>query len=337
MTRLKYPIRIYIEITTRCNFNCVHCYLGDSKGSSPEDISLSLFKKAVQEMEDIGIFKLIVGGGEPLMHPKLSSLLQCLSGYRILPAITTNGYFVDTDFIDTLKSTGFGGSVQVSIHGKNPETHNRLVGHPQGYQHAMNAIKKLASSNVHVSTATAATRWNVNEIPSLLKELEIMGVKSFNIVFLMLVGRATTDLMLLPHEQKELLTFIHALKKRHTVFTDYNLSFESVDHLKKNPLFPHYCTCGVAHATIDPGGSVFPCSLLKFPQFSFGNLKNKTLKEIFDTPKNDTMREIYGVSPPECKGCTFEDVCKGGCRAIAFDHYGKLLAPDIRCLKQVKP
>ena len=330
---IKYPVRLYAEITMRCNFNCVHCYLGDFK-SSPSDMSFPLFNKIAQEMEEIGIFKMILGGGEPLMHPNIFSFLKNLSGRRILPAITTNGYFIDDDFIDALTSTGFRGSVQVSIHGKTPEMHNQFVGHPQGYQHAMNAINRLISSNVAVSTATAATRSNVDEIPLLLEELKTMGVESFNIVFLMPVGRATTDLMLRPLEQTELLAYIRSLKKEYSVFTDYNLSFESVYH--KNPLFPYYCTCGVAHATVDPGGNVFPCSLLKFPQFSFGNVTTASLKRIFDNPEHDDIRQIYGVSPPECKGCTYEDMCKGGCRAIAFNYYQTLLAPDIRC-SQVVP
>lgn len=336
MNFLKYPIRIYMEITTRCNFNCIHCYLGDSKNSDPKDIPLPLFRKATREMEEIGVFKLILGGGEPLVHPHFSYILQHLSNLRILPAITTNGYFIN-DFIDTIKSATFRGSIQVSIHGITPKTHNRIVGHPEAYEHAMNAIKQLLACKVTVSTATAATRRNIKEIPALLEKLEKMGVTTFNIVFLMPVGKASTNLMLKPSEHKELLECIRLMKKRHTVFTDYNLIFEAVDHLKKNSLFPYYCTCGVAHATIDPEGNVFPCSLLKFDQFSFGTIRTNHLKEIFDNPKNDTIRQIFGVSPPECKGCKFEAVCKGGCRAIAFKYYKRLCAPDIRCPQQVIP
>lgn len=328
--KLRYPIRIYMEITSRCNFNCIHCYLGDNKSSGLKDIPLSLVRKATREMEEIGIFTLIVGGGEPLMHPHFSRIIQHLSSLRMLPAITTNGYFVDADFITTLKSAAFQGSVQVSIHGITPETHNHLVGHPEGFRHAMSAIKQLLAHGITVSTATAVTRRNIKEIPALLKKLEAIGVTTFNVVFLLPVGKASTDLMVRPPEHKNLLECIRSMKKRYTIFTDYNLMFESTDYLK-NPLFPYYCTCGVVHATIDPEGNVFPCSLLKHPQFLFGNIRTNHLKEIFDNPKNDTTRQIFGVSPPECKGCKFEEVCKGGCRAVAFNSYKRLLAPDIRC------
>lgn len=330
---LRYPIRIYLEITTRCNFKCIHCYLGDGRMEHQTDISFKLFQKIVHEMEEIGIFELILGGGEPLMHPRISSILKYLSDLRLFPAVTTNGYFVDTQFIDTLESIKFKGSIQVSIHGKK-ETHNDIVGHPQGYHHAVNAIQQLIAHGFNTTAAITPTRRNYKEIPQLLGELEDMGVTSFNIIFVLPVGRATENLVLKPDEQKGLQRYIQHLKTRCTVFTDYNLQFESA-FFKKNPLFQYYCTCGVAHATIDPEGNIFPCSLLKFPQFQFGNCTTRTLKEIFDSPEKDTIRKIYGVSPPECKGCTFEQVCKGGCRAVAFNRYGKLLARDIRCPREV--
>lgn len=330
---LKYPIRIYLEVTDRCNFKCVHCYLGDRNMSRQRDIPFSVFTKIVREMEEIGIFELILGGGEPLIHPLISHMLQYLSNRKLFPAITTNGYFVDTAFIQTLESIKFKGSIQVSIHG-NKETHNRIVGHPQGYDHAMGALQKLLTHGFNTSAAITPTRQNYKEIPQLLEDLEKMGITSFNIIFVLPVGRATRTLVLNPDEHKKLRECIQRLKTRCTVFTDYNLWFESAP-LKGNPLFPYYCTCGVAHATIDPDGNVFPCSLLKFPQFKFGNCTLKPLKEIFDNPERDTIRKIYGVSPPECKGCAFEHVCKGGCRAVAFAHHKKLLARDIRCPKEV--
>jgi radical SAM protein with 4Fe4S-binding SPASM domain len=299
-----------------------------------KDIPFNLFQKIVQEMEEIGVFEIILGGGEPLMHPQFSQMLQYLSGRRLFPAITTNGYFVNTRFIEMLESIEFRGSIQVSLHGKTPETHNRIVNHPRGYDRAVKAIKQLIAHRFNVSVATISSVLNYEEIPQLLKDLEDLGITSFNIIFVLPVGRATRDLVLRPDQYEELLEYIQHMKTRHTVFTDYNLWFELQD-APRNPLFQYYCTCGVVHATVDPEGNVFPCSLLKFPQFRLGTCQTRSLKDIFDHPEKEVIADIYGVSPPECSGCQFEKVCKGGCRAVALAYHGKPLARDIRCHKEV--
>lgn len=334
MKVLNYPLRIYLEITDQCNFNCIHCYLGN-KEMKPRNIPFSLFQKIVHEMEEIGIFEIILGGGEPLMHPHIADMLHYLSGCRLFPAITTNGYFVNTQFITILESINFRGSIQVSLHGKTPETHNRMVNHPWGYDKAMKAIEHLVAHGFNVSVATTPTALNYEEIPPLLRDLEDMGVTSFNIIFLLPVGRAPQDLVLKPEQCEELREYIHHMKTRHTVFTDYNLC--ELQETPVNPLFQYYCTCGVVHAAIDPEGNVFPCSLLKFPQFRLGTCTTRTLKEILDQPEKEMIRKIHGVSPPECRSCEFEGVCKGGCRAVAVAHHGKPLTRDIRCPKEVNP
>ncbi len=330
---LTYPIRMYVEITNQCNFACIHCYLGDQRTES--HMSFDLFSKVVREMEEMGVFEVILGGGEPLMHPSLHAMLEYLSTLRLSCAVTTNGYFVDTPFIDVLESIKFRGSIQVSIHGRYPETHNKIVNHPLGYHRAMEALQQLLSHRIAVTVAVTATTLNYKEIPALLEDMEGRGVTSFNIIFVVPVGRATDSLVLKPHEEREILEYIQKTKSRCTIFTDYNLSFEWLTSVRKNPLFQYYCSCGVAHAALDPEGNVFPCSLLKFPEFRLGNCATTHLKKIFTHPETTIMKELYGTSPSECKGCTYEYVCKGGCRAVAYVHEGTPLARDTRCPKKV--
>ena len=64
---------MYIQITTRCNMECVHCcYACTSVG---EDMSLEVFKKCLEYDESPKL-----GGGEPTIHPKFETFLLLAIG-----------------------------------------------------------------------------------------------------------------------------------------------------------------------------------------------------------------------------------------------------------------
>ena len=76
---------------------------------------------------------------------------------------------------------------------------------------------------------------------------------------------------------------------------------------------------------IDPNGNVYPCQLLHFHQFCAGNIKENSLKSIYEKSevlqyfKKLTVLEIDG-----CRDCEIRYICGGACRARAFYEMNRL-------------
>lgn len=72
----------YIQITTICNYRCPHCCFSCTKKG--EHMSFEVFKKAVEYARNNGDEQLVIGGGEPTLHPQFWDII----GYGL-----TNGFF----------------------------------------------------------------------------------------------------------------------------------------------------------------------------------------------------------------------------------------------------
>ena len=82
---------MYFQITTRCNMECPHCcYDCTAEGI---DMSVETFRNALSwniEMYE-NEFELILGGGEPTLHPNFKEFLMDALMYSGVPYVITNG------------------------------------------------------------------------------------------------------------------------------------------------------------------------------------------------------------------------------------------------------
>jgi len=57
-----------LQLTTRCNLKCGHCYLGEPKKT---DLPLDGALRIAREFSDMGGLRLIISGGEPMLYTRL--------------------------------------------------------------------------------------------------------------------------------------------------------------------------------------------------------------------------------------------------------------------------
>jgi cyclic pyranopterin phosphate synthase len=82
-----------VSITDRCNFRCVYCRSGETDLPGAERLSFDEYERLVRILVGMGIRKVRVTGGEPLVRPGVAEFLGRLKalGVRDL-SLTTNGY-----------------------------------------------------------------------------------------------------------------------------------------------------------------------------------------------------------------------------------------------------
>jgi len=119
-----------ISITDRCNYRCVYCRTGNN-GAQFAELPLADYLRMARVFVSLGITKIRLTGGEPLLRPGIMDLVRSLSALRTPEgkapelAITTNGHLL-AEMVEPLKLAGLN-RVTVSMDAVEPERFARIT------------------------------------------------------------------------------------------------------------------------------------------------------------------------------------------------------------------
>lgn len=123
--------KLRISVTDRCNFACLFCMPEKDKVSwisQKEILSFEEIERIARVLASLGIEKIRITGGEPLLRRGLESLVRTLSEIEAIREIdmTTNGWFLNQK-ARILREAGLGG-VTVSLHSLRSERFAKISG-----------------------------------------------------------------------------------------------------------------------------------------------------------------------------------------------------------------
>jgi GTP 3',8-cyclase len=133
-----------ISITDRCNYKCVYCRTGN-EGAIYGDLPMSEYLRMARLFVGLGIKKVRITGGEPLLRKGVVELVQELARLRDLDnalldlAITTNGHLL-AELAQPLKDAGLR-RVTVSMDAVDPELFARITRVHNGFANVMAGIR----------------------------------------------------------------------------------------------------------------------------------------------------------------------------------------------------
>ncbi len=118
-----------ISVTDRCNLRCRYCMPeeGVCKKDHGEIVSYEMIRRVVEAAIPLGITKVRITGGEPLVRKGIVGLVETLSGLKGLRELTmtTNGILLPR-FAKDLKQAGMN-RINVSLDTLDPEKYHWLT------------------------------------------------------------------------------------------------------------------------------------------------------------------------------------------------------------------
>lgn len=155
-----------ISLTDRCNFRCVYC-MPESSGpyqflKRKELLSFEELIRVSKACVELGVGKIRLTGGEPLLRRDLSEFIALLSeieGIQDL-AMTTNGFLL-AEAASGLKSAGLH-RVTVSLDSVDPSMYQTLNGSKGNLKRVLNAIDKSLAAGLGVKINCVMMR-NINQ------------------------------------------------------------------------------------------------------------------------------------------------------------------------------
>jgi sulfatase maturation enzyme AslB (radical SAM superfamily) len=119
-----------VSITDRCNYKCIYCRTGELGAQYPE-LAIDEYLRLIALFVGLGITKVRLTGGEPLLRRGLIDLIRELSRLRTLQgqpldlALTTNGHLLES-LAQPLKDAGLH-RITVSMDAVDAATFERIT------------------------------------------------------------------------------------------------------------------------------------------------------------------------------------------------------------------
>jgi cyclic pyranopterin phosphate synthase len=140
-----------VSITDRCNYRCVYCRTGN-EGAQYAELPIADYLRLVRIFVELGIEKVRLTGGEPLLRKGLIDLLRELaalrtnSGEGLDLALTTNGHLLENQAA-SLKQAGLS-RITVSMDAVDSPTFERITRVPGSFDHVLRGIRAAQSAGL---------------------------------------------------------------------------------------------------------------------------------------------------------------------------------------------
>ena len=323
------PSLISWNLTERCNLACGHCYMDASPIRANGELSESECYRIIDEIA--GLFPgamLVLSGGEPLLHPDFLSIARRAASHGLVIVVGTNGTLLTVDLARQMAGYGVMG-VGISVDSVEPRLHDSIRGMPGSWEQALSGVKAAQQAGLQVQIQATVMQANRQEVPELVEMASRMGVKAFNLFFLVCTGRGQKASDLSAAQNEELLKELVELQPKYPGL------------IVRARCAPHFvrltgatdagpgCMAGRTYCRITPQGEVTPCPYLPVV---VGNLRRESLAQVWNTSPHLLSLRLES-SKGKCHICEFTQSC-GGCRARAYVSSGDYMAEDPYCLYQ---
>jgi radical SAM protein with 4Fe4S-binding SPASM domain len=306
---------LHIRITSKCNFNCSHCYAADwFKDNVSLDLDTTL--STIQQAQALGCEKVTFTGGEPLVSKvTVPAMKVCLDrGLRV--EVETNGMLIDKIIPDLTSNLD---KIEFSVSYDGEE--QRDTRFAEGVRNNVLMLKDLGCD---LQIQTVLTEINIDEADQIFAFSKAVGAR--NRVFLAHSPNGNGKGLPLFSVEKWLQILGYLKAKYSHLIIELPDVFSGGTQKK--------CGWGVHRCEIMPNGDVTSCGPITFNKRDYiaGNVKERPLKEIWNALHFREIRELtQGNFCGLCAKCPYWKTCLGACRSISYAVEGTLLSPHPFC------
>ena len=300
---------IWIEVTSRCNLRCIHCYADDRESEVFEPSIKKLFDW-LSQASALGCRRVQFTGGECTLRKDIRDYIRHAQdiGFEHIE-VFTNGTNLTESLIRFFAENKI--NVALSLYSFNAKSHDAISGIPGSHRMTLNSLKQLLAYEVPLRGSIIAMKQNEKELQSTQKFLQELGVPSGPADPVRPCGRGTS----LKHwPEKYGLSFMRTKPQ----FMVDNSSFQ------KNL---HWNSCWFGKAAITAKGKVIPCVFAR-DQVA-GDLYKESLESIVFGP----LLDYWGLTHDKistCRDCEYRYLCND-CRPWAYGYTGDLFAKTPIC------
>ncbi len=173
-----------LQITNACNLRCRHCYIGEPGASG---LTVDQIGNVLKEFEEMQGLRVLITGGEPLMHPKFREINDMLPRFFLRKVLFTNGLLLDDSVLATLNTD----EIQISIDGLR-DAHDALRGKGT-FSRTLDSARRAIRAGYEVSVSTMVHPKNLGDFDGMEKLFKGLGIKDWTVDVPCFSGRLTDN------------------------------------------------------------------------------------------------------------------------------------------------
>jgi MoaA/NifB/PqqE/SkfB family radical SAM enzyme len=265
------PLWMDIVATGRCHCDCWHCFR--SAFTDTSDLALSAIETIIQDAYELGTVMLGITGGEPMMHPNLSDIINMVpQGMEI--QLYTTGYQLNDFFIRSIETSQLTRCI-ISLDHYQPEIINGRRKNPKAFTEAIMALKSLSQSSIYTSAAICMTEDLCNE-QAFYRYMDMVclyGVDEIRVILPIPQGRLHGE----NHKRLYLKSYRLMIKvKEETAGNNELPNILIFSEMESRACFG--CGAGFQYVSVNNDGAVTPCVAVPLV---FGNIHHSNLRDIY--------------------------------------------------------
>lgn len=329
---MKFPQFISFTLLNACNLRCKMCgqwsetgYVKNKIVNANPQLNVSYWKRLVDEISEHKIRFILIRGGEPFLFPQIMELIEYANSKGLFLSIDTNGTVINK-FVNALVKLG---NMHITFSVDGPEQiHDEVRGIKGSFNKIkenialFNQLEKENTSRISKSICFTISKYSFKGLGAMPAVARDMGISSINIVPYYYFSKETgekyeTELKEnfnstafswkgFHHEdsgidfeifKKEYENYISTLSDIENFpfmtlnLAEYKAWFESCNILVGSTR----CMNIESLIDIQPNGDANFC--IDFPDYSFGNVKESSIEEIWNSEKAEKFRTYRREKP----------------------------------------
>jgi radical SAM protein with 4Fe4S-binding SPASM domain len=296
---------LQIELTSKCNERCVHCYIPHE--NKTDDIEAELFYNVLEQCKEMGLLSLTLSGGEPMLHKNFCEFLRKCKEYDFSVNILSNLTLLNDEIIAEMKANRLS-SVQVSLYSMNPEIHDEITQLKGSFEKTKNALLKLIENDIPLQISCPTMKQNKNCYVDVINWAKALRVRAVSDYIMMAKYDHTTQNLDNRLSLDEVERVINDIIENDTEYQEQIKDANVTEEEKRD--ISNDIVCGVCISSICmiANGNVYPCA--GWQDYVVGNVKKTSLREIWDnSEKVKYLRALRKKDFPKCLKCEDKAFC----------------------------
>ncbi len=329
--------QVSMELTERCNNNCLHCYINlpiDDEETKRKEITFAEIKEIVDEATEMGCLSWHLTGGEPLLREDFFDIYLYLKRKGIRITLFTNATLISSKIAHLFKKYP-PQNIEVSVYGLSQKTYEAVTGNPGSFDTFMQGINLLKQNGIRFTLKTAVLPQNFDEIEKMRDFAKSLTGENLGVVLKLNLdskfhrGNKKNLIKKLRLPPEKVIDVLKQDEKRYRKDIE-QFCQRFLGAPKDDQLF--ICSAGVGSCHIDAYNNFQLCMLLRHPDCvcSLRQGSFKDAREKF-TPWVREIRANNKKYQKKCQRCFLKSFCEQ-CPAWSWIEHGVLDEPvDYLC------
>jgi MoaA/NifB/PqqE/SkfB family radical SAM enzyme len=318
------PLSATLELTSRCNLRCQHCYLGEQDGVHArfeEERTTEEVKASLEEWATAGTLYLTLTGGDPMMRPDFAAIYLHAAGLGMVITVFCNGTLVSDEIVQLFQEFPPRG-VEISVYGATARTYDAVTQSEGSFEKAWRGIRKLHAAGVRLVLKTMVLKINECEVEEMVAQADELGCAfRLDAAIFPCMGDLTTDPLSLRVSPERAVELDVAMDKRRVGWERRIAKFRTRDPDE------HVYACGAGRTGFcaDPYGYVQPCLIATKYRYDlagrrFDDVWSGELAEICDRKRTRPASELETVMSGACSHCPAMNYLETGDEEVPSDY-----------------